>query len=373
MSLRSLCCGPYQIDNASMPRLYVGNFDFEHDLASGPRELPRAVRSLAADLVSAWIAVSEPEDVIWSPTGAPAYDFHDLKNLGMTPPRWVSREDDLPRGADWELVPWGWTSQWVAFGRAHGWSCPAPPLDIVRQVNSRIFRCELEQELGIAPSGSAVLRSMAELLAHVAQQVTDDAGWVLKANFGMAGRERVVGRGPRVGEPALNWARRRLVQSDTGLVFEPWLERAAEAGLQWDIPASGEPRLLGITPLLTDAGGTYRGSRIVCSDVELSDWQPAVEVTLQVARRLQQLGYWGPLGIDAMRYRTASGEILCRPLQDLNARFTMGRLALGLRRFVPTGCSAEWLHDADLVALAVALNPAVSVMQTTARSWLLTT
>lgn len=352
-----------------MPRVFVGNFDFEQSLLSGTRQLTREAQVHAADLVSTWIALADADDVIWSPTGTPKFEFRDLQALGIALPRFVSTEAELPRGGEWELVPWGWTSQLVAWGRSRGWSCPAPPDEVVRLVNSRIFRWELEDALGVALPGSAVITSADQLLAHIAQHAAEVAGWVLKANYGMAGRERSLGRGPRVAEHILNWAKKRFAQSE-GLVYEPWLDRVAEAGLQWDIPTVGDPLFMGITPLLTDASGTYRGSRVACPDEELFEWQPAVEITRSIARRLQQCGYWGPLGIDAMRYRQPSGEILLRPLQDLNARFTMGRIALGLRRFVPPGYTADWLHDTELVAQAANANPRTKVIQTTARSWL---
>lgn len=352
-----------------MPRVFVGNFDFEHELNSGRQELSRGVKRLAADLVSVWLSLAEPEDVIWSPTGSPTFAFQDLHDLGFTVPRFISNECDLPHGASWELVPWGWTSELVSWGTRHGWQCPAPPIDVVQRVNSRIFRWQLEHDLGIALPGSAVLRSVDELNAHIAAQVAPGAGWVLKANFGMAGRERMLGRGPQPSAPAINWAKKKLEQS-AGIVFEPWVDRVSEAGLQWHVPSAGEPQLLGITPLLTDASGTYRGSRLTCATDELAGWQPAIEKTREVACRVQHCGYWGALGIDAMLYRTSEGEVSCRPLQDLNARYTMGRLALGLRRFVPDESQADWLHDPQWVAAETAAHPGATVLQTTARSWL---
>ena len=352
-----------------MPRVFVGNFDFEHELTSGRRELSRDVKRLAADLVSVCLSLAEPDDVIWSPTGVPTFAFQDLRDRGFTLPRFVSPEADLPQGASWELVPWGWTSELQQWGLNHGWNCPAPPIDIVQHVNSRIFRSQLEHDLGIALPGSAVLRSVDELSSHIVKHVAPGAGWVLKANFGMAGRERLLGRGPQLGEPALNWARKRFAHS-SGVVFEPWVERVSEAGLQWQVPPTGEPQLLGITPLLTDASGTYRGSRLTCTDEERAAWQPAIEKTRQVADCVQQCGYWGPLGLDAMLYRQANGQIVCRPLQDLNARYTMGRLALGLRRFLSAESRADWLHDPQLVAAETEANPGATVLQTTARSWL---
>lgn len=352
-----------------MPRVFLSNFDFEHQLTSGHRELSRDAHKLAADLVSTWLSIANAEDVIWSPTGVPTFDFQDLQSRDFQLPRFISRELDLPDGENWELVPWGWTSDLVKWGSSHGWTCPAPPIEIVQHVNSRIFRWQLEHELGIALPGSAVLRSVEELIAHTAEHAAIGTGWVLKANFGMAGRERILGRGPHPGDAVLNWARKRFAQSE-GVVFEPWVDRISEAGLQWNIPPTGEPQLLGITPLLTDASGTYRGSRLSCAGEELAAWQPAVEKTLQVARRVQLCGYWGPMGLDAMQYRSADGQVRCRPLQDLNARYTMGRMALGLSRFVPAGYEADWLHDPRLVASVVEAHPAATVLQTTARSWL---
>jgi hypothetical protein len=67
-------------------------------------------------------------------------------------------------------------------------------------------------------------------------------------------------------------------------------------------------------------------------------------VGLRAAHLLQRLGYFGPLGIDAMQYRADTGEIRLRPLQDLNARYTMGRLALGFGRFLRAGGRGSWLH-----------------------------
>jgi len=101
---------------------------------------------------------------------------------------------------------------------------------------------------------------------------------------------------------------------------------------------------VGVTPLLVDRSGVYRGSRFGCPAHELEEWQPAVEIAMRVAGRLQSLGYFGPLGIDAMRYRDNTGEIRLRPLQDLNARYTMGRLALGFVRLLPLGWCGSWLH-----------------------------
>jgi hypothetical protein len=357
-----------------VPRVFVGNFDFEHELADARYVPPPHIQTIAADLVSSWIAVAESEDLIWSPTGLPKFDFAEFANLSGFSPRFIQHERDLPRGPDWEMVPWGWTDSVLKWGQARGWMCHAPPMDVVRQVNSRAFRWELESRLRIALPNSAVLTSSAQIISHIEQFAAThgtNAGWVLKANFGMSGRERQLGRGATITQPILNWANRRLIQS-SAVVFEPWVDRVAEVGIQLEIPPQGAPRLLGILHLLSDAVGTYRGSRVQVPASDLECWQPAGAMALMIASEVQHAGYFGPLGIDAMQYTAADGSLQLRALQDLNARHTMGRLALGLRRFVRPGQVCDWLHDARLLPDTTATQSApttASITQITSRSW----
>jgi len=120
------------------------------------------------------------------------------------------------------------------------------------------------------------------------------------------------------------------------------LNGVAEAGLQIEIPDVGPPVLVGITPLLSKSGA-YCGSRLGAPE-DSEPWADAIPLALEIAARVQSQGYFGPLGIDVMRYRDAEGQLRLRALQDLNARLTMGRLALGLIRQLTPGECATWLH-----------------------------
>ncbi|MFG0334706.1 MAG: hypothetical protein ACF8TS_15220, partial [Maioricimonas sp. JB049] len=117
-----------------------------------------------------------------------------------------------------------------------------------------------------------------------------------------------------------------------------------EAGLQWTVPRAGPPLLEGVTTLHVDESGQYRGSGFSAASDVPAVWREAVQVGERAALAVQEQGYFGPLGIDAMRYRRADGTVGLRPLQDINGRWTMGRLALGWRRLLgedETGC---WQH-----------------------------
>jgi hypothetical protein len=321
-----------------MPRVFLGNFDFEHELAGAAAGKPQE-----AELFWAWLPIADARDVLPAPSGVDERDFAALGELGLPLPRLARDLREFDSLHDFELVPWGWTRAAVDFGHSHGWNCPAPPLKVVRQVNSREFRFNLEQEWNIGLTNESIATTLAEVDAVLQQFGNASRGWLLKANFGMSGREAMRGRGTALYEKTRNWAQKRLAAVGP-IIFEPIVERIAEAGIQIEVPHSGLPLLAGVTPLLVDKSGVYRGSRFGCPASELEIWQPAVETAMRVAEKVQQLGYFGPLGIDAMQYRDEAGAIRLRPLQDVNARYTMGRLALGLGRILRPGWCGTWLH-----------------------------
>jgi hypothetical protein len=347
-----------------MARLFLPNFDFEHQLAERSRaDFGEAVRQINADLACVWLAVAESEDAVWSPAGKPIFGF-----VGWPPSavqdrsfstvetrmaegghptgsgiRWITDDSQLARGD--ELCPWGWSERVVTWGRLRGLTCPAPPIDAVRDVNSRRFSFELEIERQCGIDGAAVIESLGQLREALGDAARFQRGWIIKALLGMSGRERLAGRGSELAPPMLGWLRERLAR-DGAVIFEPWLDRIAEAGIQWDIPQHGGPVFVGVAPMIDppNSSGGYFGSRIDPHGFSDSVGQPAIDVTARVASEVQRRGYFGPLGIDAMLYRDADGQTRLRPIQDVNARWTMGRLALELRRFLKPHEFGSWLH-----------------------------
>lgn len=355
-----------------MSRLFLGNFEFEHELAgrtpdhgvSGSR-VRQAVRGLAA----AWVAIAEPEDMILTPDPVLPGDLEELESLGRRLPRFVPFDSGRRAEVTGRLVPWGCSPSMIELARERSWSTSLPHPDVVRQVNSRRERFDLEQSLGVALPGMQLVESIDELERTVAASGDAQRGWILKANFGMAGRESVRGRGTILSDPIRGWARTRLEQAGC-VLFEPLVAPIAEAGIQLEIPPEGSPTLVGIAPQIIGPGGTYRGSRFGSRADEIAPWQNAVPVARMVASHLQRLGYFGPLGIDAMWYRDADGQAHLRPLQDLNARFTMGRLALGWSRWLPAGWCGSWFPTTRAASESLTGDPSQArVLATFPNSW----
>lgn len=325
-----------------MRTLYVANFDFEHRLGGHPlKQLPEVVRRLNAELACVWTAAARAGDLVWTPEPVEPSFFNKLSQHGFPELHGVSRPGEV--AGQVRVIPWGWTSGIRDWGERHGWLYTAPPQEVVDEVNARRFSFALEEEWGVGLPGAVSVGSLDELHETLRAWPHADSPWVLKADFGMSARERMLGRGHEPAESAVNWTRKRL-ESDGVVFLEPWVERLEEAGLQFAIDESGRVVLEGVTRLLTDETGHYRGSRFAPDETTADRWTEAVNVGRRAAERIAAEGYFGPLGIDAVRYRAADGSVRGRPLQDVNARHTMGGLSRGFRRLLRKGEAGTWLH-----------------------------
>jgi hypothetical protein len=322
-----------------MPRFFYGNFDFEETLAAPRRRRSGRVARILAELAPTWIAVAQPGDVIWCPQPIETAFFDRLADAGLPRVAGVSRLDDIP--SDSELIPWGWTPEVVELARRVGLDADPPPLDAVRAVNSRQFAREQELARGLTLPGSAMVREWAELAELLDASPSEQ--WIIKSEFSQAGRDRLhVDRHEQGSIEKLRaWATSRLRAGGT-LFVEPWLNAEAEAGIQLTIRGDGQINVEGVV------GTEYRAGALAVADFSLSadeadSWSEAVEAARDVAEAAAQLGYCGPLGIDAMRYRDRGGTPRLRAIQDVNARWTMGRLCLGYRRLLRAGERGRWL------------------------------
>jgi len=280
-----------------------------------------------AKLAPAWVAIAEPGDAVWVTSHEAATELERLAESGLPRVRPVFRPSELQ--PPHRPVFWGENEWAVEFTRKWGLEWHGGDTAIVRRVNSRRFKHQLETELGVVLERAACVTSSDELNRAVAALA--DRGWVLKGEFGGAGREVRFGTGT-LSEADIAWASNRF-RRGLAVIVEPRLNSIEEAGTQFEIHRDGRVEFLGVTLLLTRPNGGYLGSRFRDDPSLIETWKEAIAICSEAAQRVAAEGYIGPLGIDAMRYRDAAGAIQMRPLQDLNARYTMGRLALGLRRF----------------------------------------
>lgn len=233
------------------------------------------------------------------------------------------------------LVSWGVTPRTVELAGKLGLEQSFPSVEIVREINDKRFSHKLAQELDIALPYSEIAVSTGGLKKAIRSCPYD---WVLKHPFGVSARERVLGKAGEISPSALGWAEKQFEQQ-WGLVFEPWVERAQEFSIHFEIEPSTQVRYLGQCELVTDQGGVYRGNRVLPG---IQDDEAAARA-LEAAQELARRGYWGPVGIDAFRGKLGTQNIL-RPLVEINARYSFGRLTLALAEMIPKQWCCFWWH-----------------------------
>lgn len=318
-----------------MNRLFFGNFDFEEQLRGETRR-PGRLERLVTELAACWLAVCDEGDRIWCPGRVDVGFLEALSPVTGEELESVFVGDVSRIPAGMELVPWGWSPAAVEFGQRHGLQVNPPPLDVVKLGNSREFSVPRELSPDDETEFAVLCRTLGQVLAKI-ERLPDSCQWVIKANWSHAARERIIGRGPRISDSEIAWVKQRLVR-DGVVSWELWLDRRGELGVQWEIAPGGDVQLVAVTELMVDARGQYAGTWVPGSSTLTSSpggrgeqvrlVEQAIEETRPVVEELAGLGYLGPVGIDCMRYYDPFvGCERLRPLQDINVRWTMGRIA----------------------------------------------
>ncbi len=233
-------------------------------------------------------------------------------------------------------------------------------LQIERDFARRSDVTELEGELESKANEGAfesfdcsTADEIAAAVASLRERGEVDAA-VLKARFGTAGRNRMrIDLAREMDSRIDRWISRNLSMYG-GVLVEPWVDRCADFSVQFTIEAADRVVIHGVTRLLNDSAGRFVGnltgrlfdgldrelrSRLAGPDGVL----PVLHAAARFAgARLAAQGYRGPAGIDAFAWRGKRGLRL-RPICEINARYTMGRVALEIARRVRAHRAVLWL------------------------------
>ncbi len=176
---------------------------------------------------------------------------------------------------------------------------------------------------------------------------------VCKAPFGTAaGGNRCIMADEEIGPVFCKWLE-TVLREQGHVVVEPWLDRIYDFSVQFDMGDEGL-KLRAFTRLINNPRGQFRGiitnGFVKDTDqgltrflMERSDGRPQVYSWYEdcLAPRLEnsllELGYRGPLGMDAFVYRDNNGEYRLKSVVEINPRFTMGRVAHDLGRLGVAG------------------------------------
>ncbi len=299
-----------------MPPIFLyPNIDFEFEYAAqGPYHPPRLMKKLFERWKYILRALPFARD------GIPL-EFEDLTELNS------------PK-IEAQLLPWGFTPRLAQKATQYKKTPPWPNLEIIKKINAKTFSHQLEKEFQIALQKS-FLSSSFERLKNAIE--TSSFDWVIKDPWGVSGRERIVGTAGKMTPHAAHWIRRHIKNE---LLFEPWVTNKKEFSLHFEISNNKQIQYLGSLSLLTNHAGTYRGNKKSSSLQPPQHW---LTIAHQIAQKLLNLGYWGPISLDAFLGQLED-NIVQRPLVEINARYTFGRIALELQSFLPQSWNYIWWH-----------------------------
>lgn len=356
-------------------RLLFPNLTFEEELAGHVRSPSAATRQITSELAPLMLHLAEDEDRLVTDDRLewPRHLQHlNARTIRVAQAaRMAATSQTTPVQ---QFVPWGWSE--VAFEAAR--QCcfrtellPVAPQSVAH-VNGRSFNAQLDPVLGSAAAdwpfkegGRAtfgrVCRDLAEWQRAVGQLASRGYERVVtKPQFAHAARNRLLSGTGELNTQQRSWVLKQL--RTAGMVYvEPWVDVHSQAGLQFQIEAVvsdyavADVSIVARTGLLTDRRGRYQGSLLWpdpgSADCELmrafdDEWEDSVQIGTEVCRLAFEAGYRGPLGIDTFSFRTPDGTSGCRPCNDINARWTMGRVAVALRRHCMSDETSIWLHAA---------------------------
>jgi len=349
---------------------------------------------LAEDLASLPQFLGQPGDVVLL-TNPPSSAFLDtLRQAGFAPPEFVKlirgRIDPAGRLGErtlGSLRPWAWSPDSVRllqplFKRVRGGWRPADQCFnaalgrlyskswSARFLSKVLARCR-EGPGGHRPGGSALdatafsrgahwlcteqevgrtVATLEDALAVIAEiRRSGHHRVVVKKAYGLAGQNAL-----RLWEPDLLATQRQwlLHALDGGqeVVVEPWLDRVVDFSIQLEMGHSGL-RLCGFTGLATDCRGQFEanwaeagyrrqvpvrvGACLRAAGASPRDQERLwTEIFSLLEMELKGVGFLGPVGLDALVYRTTRDEYRLKPVVEMNPRYTMGRVTVELMRHV---------------------------------------
>ena len=312
----------------------IANLDCEATWAARP--LPVRIRQRLATMSTLLRALAIDDDVVLHTVAIPATDA-----IAATP--------NLPR-LQWAVDPRNGTTWPAAAGFAWAGSNAArrlhcdpgevPWRDAIRQpavsdaiaktANDRRLTFQVREQAGVPLPLATCIESAGALHTHLERVAAHlgIGGWVCKAPWTAAGRDRVWGQ---PGDASAVQRAETLLRSCGALIFEPWLDRIEDFGVLATVDAQ---RITQRPPhrLLCNPHGGFAGIDVgsaARSPVEMSSTErDTIVATVEAAgAALRALGYLGPFTIDGFFYQVQQQRQLA-PLCEINARLSFGWVAL---------------------------------------------
>ncbi|MBI2743824.1 MAG: hypothetical protein HYX48_07910 [Chlamydiales bacterium] len=312
-----------------MSSIHIANTQFEWELSqTGVPELLATLEKNPVYLQLQFLPFlyAEKTGGVAVSSSPPEEFWRALKKMGIDPPKiHLLSEKELSSYS--QLESWGASRSVEAWARSRHLAYSMPDWEVVKRVNSKLFSSSNSPQL----PGSKLLNNEEE----VASWLNTGSGMkVFKTCFGVSGKGHLLWdpENPPEKERLVSFLTREW-QAERVVIGEPWVHRLLDFSTQWKIDSG--IHYLGATICETDAKGVHK--RNIAGDEQqlFAGREDCIrdhkKVALPILKEMQQLGYFGHVGVDAMLYRRDEREHL-HPVVEINARKTMGWAALEIQR-----------------------------------------
>jgi len=295
-------------------------------------------------------------DAVLVRAGVPDEFLEHLHRCGLPVPGILAHPGLDPRS---KFRPFGWSAEAIGLNRRHDRPAKHPAPETIERVNGRTLALEIELESAAGPATGRILRD-SRALEEFLSSASPGSEWVVKAEHGNSG---LANRRLRAG--GLTEVDRRFVANafaeDDGMLIEPWLDRERDWCVVFDVPFDAAS--LRIHETICTRDGALIGALFEAEGPAETPRSELADTARNVARRLDDEGYFGPACFDAFSWRGARGVEL-RRLADLNCRRSMSHAAhRAWRRLAPRqACYYRFFNrrkldlPASLAALTAALG-----------------
>ncbi len=266
-------------------------------------------------------------------------------------PRFITFRDN---SASFNLIEsWGPSRVIENWASTHKIQYAIPEWNMVKRINSKEF--SFRQGVALPHAQLLFCETDFDRWIH-----SFEGPKILKSCFGVSGRGHHFFLDKISAMPFLekHWALSNPV------IGEPWVERLLDFSSQWLIGEKKRIGYSGSTVCLNDFRGRFVGN-IVGDDLEIfGDYIRGVEIHREYVQdtlnTLADMGYYGNVGFDAMFYLW-KGEKMLQPIVEINARKTMGWVALKIQERLCPGRKgrlelAKGAHPQNLLPNVLALE-----------------
>ncbi|MGR3911783.1 MAG: hypothetical protein QRY71_00515 [Candidatus Rhabdochlamydia sp.] len=222
-----------------------------------------------------------------------------------------------------EILSWAPSLALASFAKQNGLIYLMPEWEVVKEVNSKAFSFHQ----GTYLPRSELITSWDQLVKWIS---LTEGPRVLKTCFGSAGKGHLLLPGPSL-QKLEAFAYPQFL-AGRPLIAEPFVKRVLDFSTQWIISKDQTIHYVGSTVLQNSPKGHYQASVIGEESLLFKSYLPQLDshkITAEsVLKKMASLGFFGHVGIDAMIW----GEAILHPIVEINARKTMGFMALEMRK-----------------------------------------